>query len=243
MKKNWENLMKIVSNFYTSRKGIDLNQFSKRASMKTYYDFRIRDFRPFMKRFGQRTLRVKNILKKLEIEAINKLKKKKHINLNLEIKNQNKIAYESPYDKKIRINNTNYTNDNINQDSSSNKKKISPFNYNINSNFYRQTSNKQDNIKNNLYNPNNDINSSYPNENKKMSIGQEKNNSYNQKNNIKNNSNKKKEQKRTSTPLGLSLYEKAKEYKDKLNNKYNEEQNYIIINANKKKIKKIMMKT
>ena len=173
--------------------------------------------------------------KKKIVPDINNNKNNKILQNN-KIKNQNKIAYESPYDKKIRINNTNYTNDNINQDSSSNKKKISPFNYNINSNFYRQTSNKQDNIKNNLYNHNNDINSSYPNENKKMSIGQEKNNSYNQKNNIKNNSNKKKEQKRPSTPLGLSLYEKAKEYKDKLNNKYNEEQNFIIFNANKKKI-------
>ena len=101
-KKDISKKNKTVSNFYTSRKGIDLNQFSKRASMKTYYDLRIRDFRPFMKRFGQRTLRVKNILKKLEIEAINKLKKKKHINLNLEILEENDYLDELSSNRKIK---------------------------------------------------------------------------------------------------------------------------------------------
>ena len=77
---------KTANNFFINpNKGVDMNKFSKRTSMKTYYDLRIRDFRPFMKKIGQKTMRVKNILKNLEIEARNKLKKKKHLNLNLDI--------------------------------------------------------------------------------------------------------------------------------------------------------------
>ena len=77
---------KTSNNFYINpNKGVDMNKFGKRTTIKTYYDLRIRDFRPFMKKIGQKTMRVKNILKNLEIEARNKLKKKKHLNLNLDI--------------------------------------------------------------------------------------------------------------------------------------------------------------
>ena len=65
---------KTVSNFYhpTSKRGVDMNKFGKRTTIKTFYDFRIREFRPFIKKTGKKTQRVKNILKNL-IEA----KKKK----------------------------------------------------------------------------------------------------------------------------------------------------------------------
>ena len=69
--------------FISPNKGVDMNKFGKRTSMKTYYDLRIRDFRPFIKTIGSKTMRVKNILKNLEIEAKNKLKKKKHLNLDI----------------------------------------------------------------------------------------------------------------------------------------------------------------
>ena len=62
-----------------------MNKFGKRTTIKTIYDSRIREFRPFIKKIGQKTMRVKNILKNLEIEAKKKLKNKKHINLNLDI--------------------------------------------------------------------------------------------------------------------------------------------------------------
>ena len=74
---------KTEKNFYVPNKGIDMNQFGKRTTLKTVYDLRLRKFRPFIKKIGQKTLRVKNILKNLEIEAKNKLKKK-YLKLNLD---------------------------------------------------------------------------------------------------------------------------------------------------------------
>ena len=88
---------KTMENFYNKKninKGVDMNQFSKRASIKTYYDLRIRDFRPFMKKIGKKTLRVKNILKKLEMQAKEKLRNKKHLNLDLDILEESNSSYE-----------------------------------------------------------------------------------------------------------------------------------------------------
>ena len=79
---------KTLNDFYTPNKGIDLNKFGKRTTLKTVYDLRIRKFRPFIKKEGQKTLRVKSILKKIEMETKNKLKKK-YLNLNLDIFEEN----------------------------------------------------------------------------------------------------------------------------------------------------------
>ena len=68
-----------MNNFYNSNndKGIDLNKFGRRTSLKTYYDLRIRKFLPFMKKRGQKTIRIQNFLKRMEIENKYKYYKKK----------------------------------------------------------------------------------------------------------------------------------------------------------------------
>ena len=76
---------KIFHENYETKKGIDMNKFGKRTTIKTYYDLRIRDFKPFIKKISNKTQHVKENQKKLELEAKNKLKNKLHINLNLDI--------------------------------------------------------------------------------------------------------------------------------------------------------------
>ena len=86
---------KTMSNFYFPKKGVDMNKFGKRTTIKTIYDLRIREFRPFMKKMGPKTIRIKNMLKKLEMQAKNKLKNKKHINLNIDILEESNSSYSS----------------------------------------------------------------------------------------------------------------------------------------------------
>ena len=83
-----------LNNFYMPNKGIDMDKFGKRTTLKTIYDFRIRKFRPFIKKIGQKTLRVKNIIKNLEIEARNKIKKK-YLKLNLDTLEENESFDEN----------------------------------------------------------------------------------------------------------------------------------------------------
>ena len=92
-KKDINKGIKTMNNFYIPNKGIDMNKFGKRTTIKTYYDLRIRDFKPFMKKIGKKTLRVKNILKNLAIQAKNKLKNKKHLNLDLDILEESNSSY------------------------------------------------------------------------------------------------------------------------------------------------------
>ena len=91
--KEKEKEKKIFPEYFDTKKGVDMNKFGKRTTIKTIYDSRIREFRPFIKKIGQKTMRVKNILKNLEIEAKKKLKNKKHINLNLDILEESDAFY------------------------------------------------------------------------------------------------------------------------------------------------------
>ena len=59
---------KTMSNFYDPKKAVDMNKFGKRTSLKTHHDLRIRIFRPFMKKRGEKTIRIQNFLKRMELE-------------------------------------------------------------------------------------------------------------------------------------------------------------------------------
>ena len=162
--------------------------------------------------------------KKIIPDINNNKNNKTNKNSKNKIQEQKKTLYESPSDKNMKINNTNYTNDNY-QNSSTYKKNISPFDYHNNSNYSRQTNYKRqkeiESIKqNSKYPNNNDIYTQEKNSAKKM------------------NNNNKIEFKRQTTPLGLTLYERAKDIKNKLDNKYKEEQKDIISKANKKNTNK-----
>ena len=147
----------------------------------------------------------------------------------------------------------NYSNDQNPILSSNNK--ITPFNYNNVSNFSKKisTQKKQElqNIKGNLNNKNNDIRgNSYEKLNKnseekytfKPQINENSRKMYEKKltnfNNNINNNNQPGQQKQTTRPELLLLYENANVIQNKINQKYIEQNNEIISRANKKKINK-----
>ena len=112
---------KTMSNFYDPKKAVDMNKFGKRTSLETHHDLRIRIFRPFMKKRGEKTIRIQNFLKRMELENKYKYYKKlnKNKNKNFYIIEENNILeedndelYNNTYTKnfrkkKSRNNNTN----------------------------------------------------------------------------------------------------------------------------------------